>query len=71
MVDTWRKFDSWIHTKKMLLLIVAIAVFFPIVYLLLYPLIGTAVSIVIYLVYLIVVAFLIRNWGKRKFEEES
>jgi len=69
MVDTWRKFDTWVHTQKMLLLIVALVVFFPVSWYLLLPNIGNIGSVVIYFVYLIIVSLLIRNWGKRKFEE--
>ncbi len=71
MVDTWQKFDTWFHTQKILLLIVAIAIFFPIVYFLLYPNIGAIGSIVIYFVFLIIVAFLLRIWGNNKFKEKS
>ena len=66
MEDNWNKFNTWIHTKKMLLLIFAILVFFPIAYFLVYPNIGAFASIVIYFIYLIVVAILIRLWLKEK-----
>ena len=71
MVDTWEKFGNWVHTQKMLLLIVAIVVFFPVAWYLLLPNIGNIGSVVIYFVYLIIVSLLIRNWGKRRLEEES
>ena len=45
--------------------------FFPIVYFFLYPNIGAIGSIVIYFVFLIIVAFLLRIWGNNKFEEKS
>jgi len=69
MSDNWEKFDTWTHVKKMLLLIFAIAVFFPIFYFLLLPNIGAIGSIVVYLVFLLVVGFLIRIWGKKKLEK--
>ena len=71
MVDTWQKFDTWIHTKKMILFIFSIMLFFPILYFLIYPNIGIVGSIVIYFAFLMIVAFLIRIWGNSKFEEES
>lgn len=71
MIDTWQKFDTWVHTQKMLLLIVAIAVFYPVVFFLFYPIFGAIGSIVLFFVYLIVIAIPIRLWGKRKFDEEE
>lgn len=71
MIDNWKKFDTGIHTQKGVLLIVAILIFFPVFYFFLYPNIGTVESIVTYFVFLIIAAFLIRIWGKRKFEEKS
>ena len=68
--DTWEMF-TWINIQKMLLLIVAIAVFFPVVYFLYYPNIGAFGSIIIYFAFLILVALLIRKWGKEKFKEKS
>ena len=69
MSDTWKKFDNWTHVQKMLLLILAIAVFFPIIYFIFLPIIGAVVSIVVYLVLLLVIGFLIRIWGKEKLEK--
>lgn len=64
MSDTWQKFNTWSHTKKMLILILAIAIFFPIDYFLLFPYAGAIWSIVAYFVYLIIMAILVRQ-GKR------
>jgi len=66
MVDNWNKFNTWVHVKKMLILIFAILIFLPLFYFLLYPNIGFIVSMVIFFVYLLVVAFLIRIWAKGK-----
>jgi len=71
MFDTWKKFDTWVHTQKVLLLIVAIAVFYPVLFFLLYPNIGAMPSIVLFFVYLIVIAIPIRIWGNRKLDEEG
>jgi len=69
MVDTWQNFSTWNHTKKILILILAIVIFFPIDYFLFYPHIGAVWSIVAYFAYLIVVAILIRQWAHKKFGE--
>ncbi len=69
MIDTWKKFDTWVHVQKMLLLIVAIGIFFPIIYFLIYPQIGAIISILIFFVFLLSIALLIRIWGKDKFEK--
>jgi|GEM_PF-6760319 len=66
MVDTWKKFDTWAHVKKMLFLIFAVVVFFPILYCVILPIIGAVASIVLFFVFLIVISFLIRIWAKGK-----
>jgi len=71
MVDNWQKFDSWIHTQKILILIIAILVFYPILYFLFYPNIGAVGILVMFFIFLIIITFLIKIWGKVKFKDES
>jgi hypothetical protein len=71
MFDSWKKFDTWVHTQKVLLLIVAIVVFYPVFFFLFYPNLGFIRSIVLFFVYLIIVAIPIRIWGKRELDKED
>jgi hypothetical protein len=66
MNNTWNKFNTWAHVKKMLFLIFAVVVFFPILYCVILPIIGAVASIVLFFVFLIVISFLIRIWAKGK-----
>ena len=68
---TPRELDKKSNTVKAILLILAIVVFFPIVYFLIYPSVGGIVSLVIFLVYVVVIAVLIRGWSYKKFGKEE
>ena len=64
MSNSWSKFKTWIYTKKMIILIIAIILFFPVLQLVIYPIIGPLKSIIIYFLYLIIIAILIRVFIK-------
>lgn len=66
MVDTWQNFNTWNHTKKILILMLAIVIFLAVDYFFFYPHIGAAWSIAAYFVYLIIVAILIRHWAHKE-----
>jgi len=60
MSEIWEKLDTWIHVKKAIILLVAIILFYPLVYLILIPIIGIYSSIIIYFLYLFFVGYIIR-----------
>jgi hypothetical protein len=57
------------NIQKMILLIFAIVVFIPVFYVLLHTNIGTTGSFVVYFIYLLIIGYFIRNWGKKKLEK--
>jgi len=66
MVDSWQKFNTWVNVKKMILLIVAIAIIFLMCSYIIVPLFGATIGFVMFFVFLLIAAFLIRIWGKGK-----
>ena len=71
VINPKKKLNTWSNTLKILILGVSVAVFFPIVYFLIYPIIGALWSLVIYFVYLFINAFLVRVWSYKKFGKEE
>ena len=56
---------------KVGLLLIAIVLFLPIEVYLIYPLIGALGTLVLYFVYLFIIAFLIRRWSYKRFGNEE
>ena len=66
-----KKLNTWSNTYKAVLFIIAIILFLPIEFYLIYPTVGAAGSIILYFAYLIVMAILIRRWAYNKFGREE
>ena len=64
-----KKVNTWVNTIKIILLIISILIFFPIAYSIILPLFGNIWSVVIYFVYLFIIAMVIRRWSYKKFGE--
>ena len=68
---TLKELNKWSNTLKAIILVIAIAVFSPILYFLIYPQIGSALSIVIYFIYLFIIAIFIRFINFKKLDESK
>jgi len=71
VVNPKKKLNTWSNTLKLLFLFIAILIFLPIDFYLILPIIGTVESVVIYFVYLFIVAILIRRWSFKRFGKEE
>jgi uncharacterized membrane protein (DUF2068 family) len=71
VINPKKKLNTWSNTLKLIFLIIAILIFYPIEFYLILPNIGIIENFVIFIVYLFIVVILIRRWSFKRYGKEE
>jgi hypothetical protein len=71
VINPKKKLNTWSNTIKLILLIIAILLFYPVEFYLIFPIFGIIQGIVIFYIYLFIVAILIRKWSFNRYGKEE